>query len=145
MVIIAALSTDIGSSSRTTDPVIRVVHRLLFPTRRLTPAEFALLSVVLRKSAHVFEYAALALLLCRWLRFTFAPSKLVLHSAAVAIAGCWASLDELHQLFVPSRTGASRDVLIDVIGAVVGTAIFVCYRRAEGERRPRQSLAGSGS
>jgi hypothetical protein len=69
MVIIAALSTDIGSSSHTTDPVIRVVHRLLFPTRRPTPAEFALLSVVLRKSAHVFEYAALVY--CTGSTFTY--------------------------------------------------------------------------
>ena len=29
MAVIAVLSTDIGSSSRTTDPVIRIVHRLL--------------------------------------------------------------------------------------------------------------------
>ncbi len=152
MAVIAMLSTDVGSSSRTTDPVIRVVRRLLFRTRRLTPTELALLSaelellsVVLRKSAHVFEYAVLTLLLCRWLRFSFAPSKLVLYSVAVAMAGCCASIDELHQLFVPSRTGSSVDVLIDVAGAVVGTVIFAYYRRAAEERGQRQLVAGTDS
>jgi VanZ family protein len=134
MAVIAMLSTDVGSSSRTTDPVIRVVHRLFFPTRRATPAELELLSAVLRKSAHVSEYAVLTLLLCRWLRFSFAPSKLILHLVAVTIAGSYASLDELHQLLVLSRSGSSGDVLIDLAGAMVGTAIFACYRRAERDR-----------
>ena len=131
MAVIAVLSTDVGSSSRTTDPVIRIVHRLLFPSSppEHVQAQFELLSWVIRKSAHLSEYAILGVLACRWLRFSFHPSQLALHLAAVSLAGSYAGLDELHQLFLPSRTGAGTDILVDLAGALVGAVLFAWHRR----------------
>ena len=38
--------------------------------------------------------------------------------AAIAMVACYASLDEFHQIFVPGRTAAVADVLLDTIGGI---------------------------
>jgi VanZ family protein len=65
---------------------------------------------ILRKCAHVTEYAVLAFLLRRALSTPWA------FAAAVG----YAVTDEFHQTFVRGRHGAPRDVLIDSIGIVIG-------------------------
>jgi VanZ family protein len=69
---------------------------------------------VLRKCAHVTEYAILGFLLLRaigneWL--------------ALLVGIAYAATDELHQHFVPGRHGAPVDVLIDTAGLVIGTVL----------------------
>jgi VanZ family protein len=80
-----------------------------------------------RKTAHVTEYAILALLLFRALaklaRFVPPePSPFPRRAAlfAFAIAVLYAMTDEFHQTFVPSRTGQASDVFIDSFGAAAG-------------------------
>ena len=68
---------------------------------------------ILRKGAHVTEYAVLAFLLRRALS---APWAFV---AAVA----YSAFDEVHQTFVRGRHGAPRDVLIDSVGVVIGLLV----------------------
>jgi VanZ family protein len=65
---------------------------------------------VLRKLAHVTEYAILGALLARALRDF--PALL----AGIA----YAATDELHQHFVPGRQGALLDLGIDATGVLVG-------------------------
>ena len=43
---------------------------------------------------------------------------------SVCIVILYASTDELHQLFVPGRSGQVKDVLIDGCGAVIGALII---------------------
>ena len=73
--------------------------------------------LVVRKAAHVTEYAILGALLVR---------ALDRPAAAAALAVAYAATDELHQHFVPGRTGAVVDVLIDAVGVIAG---LVLYRR----------------
>ena len=75
--------------------------------------------LVLRKLAHLSEYAVLAALLWR---------ALGSHRFAFALAVAYAATDELHQRFVAGRHAAFRDVVIDAAGAAVGLAL-VRYRR----------------
>src|SRR5690349_16634575 len=71
--------------------------------------------MVLRKLAHMTEYAVLYLL---WLRaLPDAPPW-----APVAIALGYAVTDEIHQHFVQGRHGAPVDVLIDSVGIACGVA-----------------------
>ncbi len=79
--------------------------------------------LLLRKLAHVTEYAILAALLCRALRSVL---------PAVAIASLYAVSDEVHQTFVEGRLGTPRDVAIDLVGILVGVH---AWRRFAGERR----------
>ncbi len=69
---------------------------------------------VLRKCAHMTEYAILAVLLVR------ATGS---YAWAFALAVAYAATDEVHQLFVRGRHGSAVDVAIDAVGAVIGLAV----------------------
>jgi VanZ family protein len=102
----------------------------LFP--RMEPETVNWLHAVIRKSAHVTEYAILACLLARALMDSHRP----LHRGRL-VTGCLllaalAAADEFHQTFVPSRTAALTDVLIDTSGGLTALAAIVVWRR----RRP---------
>ena len=75
--------------------------------------------LVLRKLAHMAEYAVLAALLWR---------ALGSYAGALVLAVAYAGTDELHQHFVSGRHAAFRDVGIDAAGAAVGLAL-VRYRK----------------
>ena len=75
---------------------------------------------VLRKVAHVTEYAILGALL---VRATRTPA------VAVALGTAYAVTDEVHQHFVEGRNGSPLDVGIDAIGVAAG-ALLLSVRRA---------------
>jgi VanZ family protein len=70
---------------------------------------------VLRKLAHMTEYAVLAVLLVR------ATGS---YAWAFALAVGYAATDEVHQLFVRGRHGSPVDVAIDAVGALAGLAVL---------------------
>jgi VanZ family protein len=74
---------------------------------------------VLRKIAHLCEYAILGLLLVR------ATGREPL-AAALGIA--YAGSDELHQHFVRGRHAAFRDVAIDAAGVLAGLLVARTWR-----------------
>lgn len=76
--------------------------------------------LVLRKLAHVSEYALLGLLLARATRRP---------AVAVALAAAYAVTDEIHQTFVEGRHGAPLDVAIDTAGALVGVLVWLRWSR----------------
>jgi len=69
---------------------------------------------LLRKLAHMAEFAILGLLLAR------ALPELPAFAAGVA----YAALDELHQHFVPGRAGMLLDVGIDAVGLLLGVLLW---------------------
>ena len=71
--------------------------------------------LVLRKLAHLVEYAILGALLFRALGR--APAAVVVGSAS-------AVTDELHHAFVPGRAGSPLDWLIDTLGVVAGVVLL---------------------
>jgi VanZ family protein len=77
--------------------------------------------LVLRKLAHLAEFAILGALLARAL-----PE---LHAFLAGIG--YAAFDEIHQHFVPGRAGTLRDVAIDSVGVLLGVLAW----RRWGERR----------
>lgn len=87
----------------------------------------------IRKGAHLTEYAILALLLWRArrkpVRGDTRPWKGVEARFAVTIVALYASTDEFHQAFVPSRQASVWDVLLDTCGAVVGMLLLWAYGR----------------
>jgi VanZ family protein len=66
---------------------------------------------VLRKLAHMLEYAILGALIFRAVRN---------EPAAVLIASAYAVTDEVHQAFVTGRHGSPVDWVIDSAGALLG-------------------------
>ena len=80
--------------------------------------------LLLRKLAHVTEFAVLALLWTRALAGLLRPvARRAAPWVAAAIALVWAAVDERHQHFVPGRVGSVRDVAIDAIGVVVAVVL----------------------
>lgn len=69
--------------------------------------------LVLRKLAHMTEYALLFVL---WRRAL--PDRPPLMAAAIAVA--YAITDEFHQTFVEGRHGSPVDVLVDCVGIAAG-------------------------
>ena len=93
---------------------------------------------LLRKAAHMTEYAVLgasACALCFYLadiRLWNGISRRKMATLALAFSTLFAVTDEIHQAFVPGRGPAAKDVLIDAVGATIGIALIyiVCkYKR----------------
>jgi len=132
MVVIFSASADSHSyehSSRFFEPLLR----WLFPHMPQSRIDF--LHHLFRKSCHLAEYAILALLIFRALNH----SKTDLPSwswprvgGTLLIVFLYASSDEFHQRFVPTRTPLFSDVLIDTAGGAIGLLaawIYHCCRR----------------
>lgn len=114
-------SGNIGSfenSSRILGPLLR----FLFPHMPLETQNDIIFFI--RKCAHLTEYAILAFLVWRaWRKPRWKdprPWKWFEAGVALWTTIFYATTDEFHQTFVPSREGCVRDVLIDSTGAVVG-------------------------
>lgn len=78
---------------------------------------------LVRKTAHVTEYAVLAMTVSLPL-YVYGLHGLLLMFVAGGFCVAFAGLDEYHQTFVAGRSGQLKDVLIDSIGIFAGI-IFV--------------------
>jgi VanZ family protein len=84
-------------------------------------------NIVLRKLGHFCGYGTLALLFRRAWIITFRltwkgpRSRLLFSASALAVACTFfvASMDELHQSFLPGRTSSFHDVMLDTAGALL--------------------------
>ncbi len=118
MAVITGFSTALFSAEHTGQVLLPVLHWLL---PAASAAFLDLLHAGIRKSAHLFEYGVLALL---WYRALAGSSRRHLRAAALVllIAVAFASVDEVHQIFVPGRTPALTDVGWDGTGAAAALA-----------------------
>ena len=76
---------------------------------------------VLRKGAHLTEYAILGALLYR---------ALLREPLALAAGIAYAATDELHQHFVRGRHGSPVDVAIDAVGVSLGMLVWLRVRNS---------------
>jgi len=104
-----------------TDSLLRPFLVRLFPAASAHTIDE--IHAAIRKAAHFTEYAVFGWLIARALRDARGWQ---LHHAllAVALAGTYAVSDELHQRFVPGRTAAFGDVLIDTLGAATAQVLI---------------------
>jgi len=121
-------STNVMSAEHTSR---YIVPFLLWLKPGISPKAIWTILVVVRKCAHVTEYAVLALLLWRALRSIPVLRAKTLMVFGAVLVGCalFAASDEFHQTFVKSRTPSVRDVLLDVGGALVGLLISASFAR----------------
>ena len=121
MVFIFVGSTDLLSAENTSRFIGPFV-RWFAPD--VSDATIASIQLIVRKCAHLTEYAILATLLYRAF-YPYRPRAFVL---ALIVAAIYAGLDEFHQSFVATRTASFRDVAIDCVGALAGLAIYSFFR-----------------
>jgi VanZ family protein len=111
-----------------TERLLLGILNLLHAT--VSPHTFEVLHHLMRKAAHMTEYAVFCLLLyAAFLHaedFEWRP-RLALRS--VVIAGIYSLTDEYHQTFVPGRTASIIDCGIDTAGATLATLIVYAWHR----------------
>jgi len=137
--VIFLASTDLMSAEHTSRFIVPFL-RWLKPD--ISPEALASIHFIVRKCAHLGEYAVLALLLLRAAIFMTNLKR----SLAILFVSVWvaclfvAATDEFHQTFVASRGASARDIMIDSGGAILGLligAIFGMTRSIRLERAPQ--------
>ena len=116
-------------SAENTSSIVGPLLQWLLPWA--SPAQIDALHGIVRKGAHVLEYAVLATLwfiaLTRHRRSTARTAVW----AALLVSIGWAFLDELHQATEPSRTASVVDVGYDTAGALLASMVARAgWRRA---------------
>ena len=108
-------------SDRTSTPLHALAHAV---SGAQIDSSWTLIHRLIRKSGHFLGYGLFSLALYRALSLSSRQAAPLLapewrlQLAAVAAAFLVAGIDELHQAFVPNRTGKFADVLLDTAGAV---------------------------
>ena len=128
--VLASFSTDTFSAAHTGIILWRIVGTI-YPG--ITAHQFEELHFLVRKSAHFTSYGFLSFLaFFSWRATLPAPGRWNARwmRLALLLTLLAASLDEIHQTFVYSRTGSARDVLLDMTGAAFfQLAIWLWLRR----------------
>ena len=152
LAIIRLESTDYASSGNTFSLLYKICVMIF---GRVDPRLLVLMNEVLRKSGHFIGYAVLSLLVFLALKHSHRDRlKPLLHRSwgaffrdtwqfdwaviAVLFALMTAALDEIHQSFLPSRTGRWQDVAIDTSGAIM-MQLLLYARAAHAMGRQRRS------
>jgi len=125
-VVISILSTDSFSSEHTSRFILPVL-RWLFPHAGMETME--VMHAVIRKTAHLTEYFILGIFLFLAQRGEDRGWKLRWAIWAIVMCAGYASLDEFHQSFVPSRTASPWDALIDTTGGSIAQGVFWIWCR----------------
>ena len=84
-----------------------------------------LANFVVRKCAHFLEYMILGFLIMNVVRMYYVFKV----SSIISILGVflYACTDEFHQLYVPGREGAFRDVMIDTCGGLTFILFYIFF------------------
>jgi VanZ family protein len=139
--IFAIESTAYFGSDRTSEPLRRVAEAIFGYDACV---QWDLIHHIIRKTGHFMGYGIFSLVCFRgfWMEFQGIAVRtlrqLRAHGQAILATFLVACADEIHQSFLPNRTAAFSDVLLDTCGALaLGLALFLAMRAAEGHRRAR--------
>ena len=91
------------------------------------------------KTLHVIEYTVLYVLLFRSLKNTYPAPLWQNRYNAFLFAVVYGMTDEVHQMFVPTREGAFRDVIIDTLG--ISLAAISLWKLLPPAPKPLKTLA----
>ena len=129
MIFIFYMSGKTGQeSSGQSGKISLFITNLLEKVRQDSPQEMQnlqdVLELVIRKAAHMTEYAILFLLsYLAMVKISMSQSRFYNRSIAVLISLLYACSDEMHQLLVPGRSGRMIDVGIDMAGVLI---VLIC-------------------
>lgn len=130
LVVIAIESTTYLSSEYTSRFLYPMFHFLF----GMDWQRFVVWHHYIRKTGHFVGYFILSVLLFRaWKTTLRLPTLWALRWSGIAffMSALVASLDEWHQTYLPSRTGAISDVLLDSLAALTAQMMIFLYFRAK--------------
>lgn len=134
MVTVFMLSHQIAEdSSKTSSNFITVIIKLFNKDIGQEQLETIMLKVetIVRKLAHFVLYTLGGMLITiMFINFKEYITKTKI--ASFLLGATYAITDEIHQLFIPGRSGEIRDVLIDSTGVLLGVFIIYLLMRIKG-------------
>lgn len=138
MIAIFLFSAQNGDTSNNTSNFVITLLEQLFHLNieKLAPSLVETLSFIVRKCAHMSEYALLCIL---WVLYMKEARFSKAYMLAYGLTVIYAVSDEMHQLFVPGRSAQLSDVCIDVCGAAIG--LMLIYLWCRWRRRKHQTRA----
>ncbi len=159
--VIRAESTDMASAANTSGVLYEVISAV---APHVEPSFVDQLNEVLRKTGHFLGYGILSALVFLALKQTNRDRlrDLVRRPWGIYLRDIWrpewcfigilmtivtASYDEIHQTFIPSRTGRWQDVVLDTCGAaVIQLIIYLLSTRSlkqKGNSTPQPELSST--
>lgn len=139
--VIVMESTATFSAANTSSWLRPVAERLFGP---VSAPEWEHIHHLIRKTGHFIGYGTLCALFLRAWLLTLASHAVLgmqawrMRSWMYALISTFlvASCDELHQSFLPSRTGLFSDVMIDTCGGLVLTGLLLGLTWRPGRQQP---------
>ena len=131
--ILISLASTSEFSALNTSRIVRPLLLWLFPG--ISEERLQLAHLLIRKAAHLTEYAVLGWLAAR--AFVTSSRNLLQQHwflASLFLIMLQAAMDEYHQSFVATRTGSAYDSLIDITGGLFALIMFA-YLRVRSNRR----------
>ena len=125
-IVIFVLSSQVQTVSGTNSlRVLTAIADFLSKIFHITISESGIrgLNGLFRKAAHFSIYTLLSIFAYNTFRVAITQKKCVI-IATFAFCVLTAISDEIHQIFVPGRSGEVRDVLIDTIGVCFGLGLI---------------------
>lgn len=119
-IVIATFSTHAFTADNTGHFFIPLLH-WLFPHASAQSLER--MHFFIRKSGHFTEYFILSLLFLRGIRAGRREIRLAWMAITLLVVASYASLDEFHQRFVPGRTPAIADVILDTTAGAIALLV----------------------
>jgi VanZ family protein len=117
-------------SASNTSRIIRPLLIWLFPG--ISEERLAFAHFIVRKLAHLTEYAILGLLAARaFVTSSHQRLRERWFPTAAMLVAAYALSDEFHQRFVPARTGSIYDVLIDIAGGLMALALLAFWLKVK--------------
>jgi VanZ family protein len=133
-VVISGFSTGAFTSENTSQFIIPIL-RFFLPHASAETLE--LLHHLIRKCAHLTEYFILSMLILRGIRAGRKGMYLRWALVTILMVAGYAALDEYHQSFVPGRTAAVGDVLIDTTGGAIALIVASLFAHFGKNREPQ--------
>ena len=142
MITVFMLSHQIAEdSSKTSSNFITVIIKLFNKDIEQEQLETIMLKVetIVRKLAHFVLYTLGGMLITiMFINFKEYITKTKI--ASFLLGATYAITDEIHQLFIPGRSGEIRDVLIDSTGVLLGVFIIYLLMRIKGIFRSGKTI-----
>lgn len=130
MIVIFSFSSDIGSeSSSKSDGLTKHIVDFISDITNIEASSVEdTITLIVRKGAHILEYLILGILVINVLKDYYDINyKYCL--IGLLICYIYACSDEVHQLFVPGRSGKIIDTFVDLVGSSIGVFSYYLIRK----------------
>ena len=123
-------ASDGVKSEEASKKAAKDVITIIYPNKNEATSQFVDNHLtIIRKTAHMIEFALLGFLLSKLLKDLKETFNYKLALFALVFSYLYAIFDEIHQLAINGRNSSILDTLIDAVGAVIGILIYMAINR----------------